>query len=57
MLRFDTGLEGGIPFSNYLAWPVLSDLIRDYFSQIVSCVGIIISQNVLWLETVFPSAL
>ena len=33
-------------FQNYLAWPVLSDEIRDYFSQIELCVGIIISQNV-----------
>ena len=57
MLRFDTGLEGGMPFSNHLAWHVLSDVIRDYFSQKVLCVGIIISENVLWLEIVFPSAL
>ena len=26
-----------------LAWPVLSDVIRDYFSQRVLCLGIIIS--------------
>ena len=57
MLRFDTGWVGGIPFSIFLASPVLSDVTRDYFSQIVLCVGIIISQNVLWLEIVFPSAL
>ena len=34
-------------YQKYLAWPVLSDVIRDYFSQIALCLGIIISQNVL----------
>ena len=40
-----------------LAWPVLSDVIRDYFSQRVLCLGIIIFQNVLKLEIVFLSLL
>ena len=32
---------------------MLSDIIKDYFSQRVLCLGIIISQNVLKLEIVF----
>ena len=45
------------PIQNYLAWPVLSDVTRDYFFQRVLCSGIIISQNVLKLEIVSLSLL
>ena len=44
-------------YQYYLAWPVLFDIIRDYFSQRVLCLGIIISQNVLELEIAFLSSL
>ena len=54
-IKVNTSWKGGIHFfqyQNYLAWPVSSDVIRDYFSQTVLCLGIIISQNVLWLRIV-----
>ena len=44
-------------YQNYLAWSVSSDVIKDCLSQIVLCLVIIISENVLSLGTVFPNVL
>ena len=60
ILRFNTGWEMRNTFSSNIktTWLDLCYLMfRDYFSQILLCVGIIMYQNVLWLGIIFPSVL
>ena len=57
ILRFDTGWQEGIPFLPISVLLGLTCVVwynSGYFSQRVLYIGIIISQNVLWLEIVFP---